>query len=299
MVDPISAATAGAVAHVVKGASDEGTKVTGGLLARLFGPSADVLGANWADQLREKNMQRLLTKTGKRATKKDDSGQNPGIANARVASQVFESAQYADGEVVAEYLSGVLASSRSATGENDAGVAWSTVISRLSSDQLSMHYVIYASARPLIISQGHATTNDIHRLEVIFPMIEMLSSLGMLEPGDEPRMERFSDALDGLIREGLLEEGFSHGSKAHTFESELASGRIVAAPLAYAVRVNLSRHGTRLFVWGNGAGELGSTAYLNQAIDLQAVDPEAAPKLLDAYTAETATAEAAPTPPAA
>ncbi len=30
MVDQISAAAAGAVAHVVKGASDEGTKVTGG-----------------------------------------------------------------------------------------------------------------------------------------------------------------------------------------------------------------------------------------------------------------------------
>ncbi len=290
MVDPISAAAAGAVAHVVKGASDEGTKVTGGLISRLLGPSADVLGANWAEQLRERNMQRLLAKTEKRATKKEDSGQDPGIANPRVAAQVFESAQYADGEVVAEYLSGVLASSRSATGEGDAGVAWSAVVSRLSSDQLAMHYVIYASARPLVISQGFKKPNDVHQFEVVLPMSEMLTSLGMVGPAGEPKMERFSDALDGLMREGVLEVGYRYGGVAHTFESELASGRTMIAPLPFAIRINLSNHGMRLFVWGNGAGELGPIAYLNEAVELQAVEPEAAPKPLEAYTVETATA---------
>ncbi|MFT7712306.1 hypothetical protein ACMT9Y_15205 [Clavibacter tessellarius] len=288
MVDPISAAAAGAVAHVVKGASDEGTKTAGNLVSRLLGPSADILGANWADQLRERNMQRLLNKTEKRAKKKEDSGKDPGIANPRVASQVFESAQYADGEVVAEYLSGVLASSRSATGEGDAGVAWSAIVSRLSSDQLAMHYVIYGSARPLVISQGYERVNDMHSLEVIFPMTDMWNSLGMVSPTGMPQMARFSDALDGLMREGLLEVGYRYGPVAHTFESELTSGRVLTAPLTYAVRLILSIHGTRLFVWGNGAGELGPTAYLDETEDLAAVDTEQAPKLLAAYTVETA-----------
>ncbi|MCJ1688623.1 hypothetical protein [Rathayibacter sp. VKM Ac-2927] len=294
MVDPISTAAIGAAAHVARSASDEGTKVAGGLITRLLGPSADILGANWAEQLRERNMQRLLAKTEKRARKKEESGKNPGIANPRVASQVFESAQYADGEVVAEYLSGVLASSRSATGEGDAGVAWSTVVSRLSSDQLAMHYVIYASARPLVIDQRYSRANDVHQLEVILPLLEMLASLGMVGPNSEPKVERFSDALDGLMREGLLEVGYRYGEVVHTFESELASGRTIVAPLTHAVRVNLSIHGMRLFVWGNGAGELGPTAYLDQAVELQAVDPQEAPTLLDVYTVETATAAPSP-----
>lgn len=278
-MDPISTAALAAASKAAADGSSEGAKAASNLLTRLIGPSVDVIGANWADKLREKNMQRLLDKTEKRAKAREDAGQDPGFANPRVASQVFESAQYADGEVVAEYLSGVLASSRNPEGTNDAGVAWSTVVSRLSSDQLKLHYAIYASARPVVIAKGFAKANEAHNLELVLQLDALLLAAQLLP------IEHMADAIDGLMREGLIGDGYRYGSTEHVFAQKSAGNPEIAAryPHSNGLQLSLSIHGMRLFVWGNGAGNAGIEAYIDPSIVLEATDPSLAPKLVPAY----------------
>ena len=246
-------------------AGDSVAKEAGGILTRLFGPSADVMGSHWADQLREKNLNRLLKKTEKRAKKVEESGEDPGFANPRVASQVFESAQYADQEVVAEYLSGVLASSRDASGKDDAGVAWSNVVARLSSDQLRLHYAIYASIRPVVLSDPPEQASELHVREIVMPTKPLYAACGFSS------IESLDDAIDGLLREGLIGDGYRYGNPEYVWE-KVPPTKQISFPHDHAATFHLSIHGIRLLLWGTGAGRLPVNAFVDPAVVLEPVD---------------------------
>lgn len=127
-MDPVVVGVVVKLGEVGEKVADSAAKETGGLLTRLLGPSADVIGQDWAERLRQTNMARLLKKTEKLAAGKGD----PGWAQPRVANAVFEAAQYANDEIVTDYLSGVLASSREPDGGTDDALPWSSLVSRLS-----------------------------------------------------------------------------------------------------------------------------------------------------------------------
>lgn len=284
-MDPVVTGAVVKVGELTEKMAYSAANETGGVLVRLFGPMADVMGQHWADQLREKNLTRLMKKTEKRAKKEQDAGRDPGFANPRVASQVFESAQYSDSEVVAEYLSGVLASSRDASGKNDAGVAWSTVVSRLSSDQLRLHYVVYASARGVVQGMGLDHVNDAHNLEVVLPLGETIFA------NDLYPATRFADAVDGLMREGLIGDAYSYGPLESVFESERRSRPEFGADLDLddGLRIRLSIHGLRLFLWGNGAGHMEAKAYLDMTVPLELADDDNPPTLVRAFAVKQIT----------
>lgn len=262
-------AMAGLGAQVAKetdAATSEAAKSARSLLTRLLGPSADVIGAHWAERLRERTLARLTDKTEKRAQLQRAAGQSPGIANARVVAEVFTSAQFSDSEVVAEYLSGVLASSRDAEGKNDAGVTWSSLISRLSTDQLKLHYFVYASARQRFIGKDLYSPHEVHNVEVV------LDSEPFAAAADMSAVE-FSDAIDGLMREGLIGDSYRYGPSKFLFERERARPNTsIHYPNASGLRVRLTVHGVRLFTWGTGYGDRGIEAYADPSINLGAVD---------------------------
>ncbi|SIS07737.1 hypothetical protein [Microbacterium sp. RURRCA19A] len=270
-LDPIITGAVLKAGQFADKAGDSVAKEAGGILVRLFGPSADVMGTHWANQLREKNLNRLLRKTEKRAKKVEDTGEDPGFANPRVASQVFESAQYADQEVVAEYLSGVLASSRDASGKDDAGVAWSNVVARLSSDQLRLHFAIYASIRPVILSDPPDRTSALHGLEIVMPTNPLADACGFSS------IERYDDAVDGLLREGLIDDGYRYGNRVYVW-TEVGPTQEISFPHDHATTFHLSIHGIRLFLWGTGAGRLPTTSYVDPAVVLNPVDQNDLPQ---------------------
>lgn len=264
-LDPIVTGAVVKVGELGEKMADSAAKETGGLLTRLFGPSADVLGTNWAERLRERNLRKLLEKTEKRADGKPD----PGVANPRVASQAFEAAEYADAEVVSEYLSGVLASSRTPDGSSDRGVGWIALIKRLSSDDLRLHYVLYASARDALIESNFERIGAAHNVEVAFSFRQLLLAT-------EITVDQLAGSIDVLMREGLLGDGYRYGARAFAFESELKrANKVVTFPDEPAARVRLTVHGYALFLWGNGCGELPNSAYLDARVTLEPADPEA------------------------
>jgi len=71
------------------------------------------------------------------------------IANLRVARDVFFNGSFTDEAICAEYFGGILASSRSVDGKDDAGVFYTDIIKSLSSSQLKLHYIIYYTLNKL------------------------------------------------------------------------------------------------------------------------------------------------------
>lgn len=258
---------AGAIAKLDP-AVDEGARVAGNLLQRLLGPSADVIGQDWAAAISRRNLQRLLKKTEARS-----KGENPGIVPPRVASQVFEAAQYADAELISEYLSGILASSRDGQGSNDAGVSWSSLVSRLSSDQVRLHYLFYASMREATIIAGVERASELHGKDALLPLQELVYKCDF---GVDVK-NRLSDAIDGLMREDLISDSYGYGSIEQVEQLDHHPGKVLHAPFDRAMRFGMTIHGIRLCVWGLGQASLGTDAYSDGSVNMELVDAELLP----------------------
>lgn len=289
-MDPVTiGAAAKAVANTDK-VAEAAAEESRWFFRKLFGPMAEVMGDHWADRLRERNMRRLREKTEARQREAEAKGIDPGVANPRVAAQVFEAAQYSEQEVVAEYLSGVLNSSRDSTGRSDTGVAWSGLISRLSSDQLKLHYVIYASVRRSLSQSSVKDANKLHGERVLLPLSAVIEVVDFDTP------VAMSDAINGLMREGLIADEYGYGPTATVLEKLHRPG-LSYAP-SHALRVTLTVHGVRLFLWGLGAGDLMNDAYLDPTIVLEPVDAADMPSvvapagLIEDFETSTSTAEA-------
>jgi hypothetical protein len=158
----------------------------------------------------------------------------------RVGGAVFDAASFAEDELVAEYLSGVLASSRSPDGKDDTGVSWAALVARLSSDQLKLHYLLYSSAA------FHLRNVDLTSLDVLTgaqlymplePVIEMLTEAG-----------RFNEAVMNLVREGLV--GGSY--EVQVDAEELSPDR--AIPEGPGMLYYPTPSGAALYLWGVGLG---------------------------------------------
>lgn len=276
-MDPIAASAAASAAKATDATAAEAAKVASNLLTRLLGPSADVIGQDWAERLRQRNLTRLLQKAQKRAELSGDAG----YSAPRLAAATFEAAQYADDEVVTEYLSGVLASSRAPDGGDDSGLPWSAVIARLSTLQIRLHYVLYSNARGAIARQGEQFWQARNRT-LLMPLEQVITAIGLDEDADSAR---FSDAIDGLIREGLLGDRFGvgsvefleeHDNEEWSFLAKSGRRRKLTAPFSGDVLViSISTHGIRLFLWGVGRGAADTDLYMNESEPLGLVDPNA------------------------
>lgn len=270
-MDPLTGAVASAASKAVDATGAEAAKTASSLLTRLLGPSADVIGQDWADRLRQKNLKRLLEKTQKRAEAEAD----PGFTKPRLAAATFEAAQYADDEIVAEYLSGVLASSRAPGGGTDSGLPWSAVIARLSSDQLRLHFLVYASSRSALISHGYESVTKVHTEHVMLPIIPLMAGMG-LRSGHKADYLRLNSALQGLMREGLIGDSYVYGTLALIEKQATSKARKhrLVAPFDIGLRIQLTIHGVNLFLWGLGHGAGDAEDYLNESVELVLVDEE-------------------------
>jgi hypothetical protein len=123
-----------------------GGELSKDMLGKMLGPTAEYLGEGmqqWTER-RMNNVRRVFSKAER---KLGDGIERPGAIPPRVLKTVLEEGQFADDEVVAEYLGGVLASSRTESGRDDRAASMGHVIASLSTYALRTHYVFYAAAR--------------------------------------------------------------------------------------------------------------------------------------------------------
>jgi hypothetical protein len=236
MVDPLGALVA-AAGKAVDPAATEAAKTASGLMANLFGPLTGQMGQDLLAKYKNRNVSRVA----KLAAAKGSS--EAGSIPPRVGGAVFDAASFADDELVAEYLSGVLASSRSQEGRDDSGVTWTALVARLSSDQLRLHFMLYSSAA-VLLRGVRLDSLDVFRHERIYVPVAPL--LRHFATPDSTR--RFNESLMNLVREGLVNDNYM----LQTEGAKLSSERAVPDEPGLVFRA--SPAGVGLFLWGLGLG---------------------------------------------
>ena len=200
----------------------------------------------------------------------------PGGVPPRVAAAVMDQAEWADEDVVVEYLAGVLASSRTPDAKDDAGVSWVALIGRLSSLEIRMHYVLYAALRQKVEGAKVDGYFEWTRRGVLVDVLPFLNALGI----DKTHIAnaRFLHPAHTLQREGLLTD-LTYGSR-HYLETDVVwtKGRVLPEG-AFFVHFKPSVDGIALFLAGLGVGDQWYT-YLSE--------PELSSKLMDDESGELA-----------
>jgi len=113
-------------------------------IKKLLGPTADYFGQG-LKHLAERSCNNINRIVAIAANKSGDRLSGPGGVNSRVLNCVIQEGVFCEDELIAEYLGGVLASSRTADGKDDRGVCFLNDIKSLSSYQLRTHYLVYSA----------------------------------------------------------------------------------------------------------------------------------------------------------
>ena len=127
------------------------------------------------------------------------------MANPRVSHVLLEEGSYCDNEVMVDYLGGVLAASRTPDGRDDRAVAWSNLVTSLSSLQVRAHYLLYR--------EWAARLDDLNDLNLgvdggrsqALMQIELEEFYNVLvDESDVELNAALSHSIVGLVRVGLL-----------------------------------------------------------------------------------------------
>jgi hypothetical protein len=236
MVDPPSLG-AGALVKATDGAVETSKH----LLVRLLGPPADVYGDFFAERASAR-VERRRKRLAERALAKAQD--KSGAVNARVAVRIIQDASMTDNEILVEYLSGVLASSRTPDGQDDSGISWSSLLSTMSSVQIRAHFLLYREWAELLHEHGIDLSRDWARRNVSLWVEygEFERALNIVRASS-----LLQHALTGLARNGLIEDhDWGPRTEAHLVNSPYDEV-VVAVP---------SIAGFELYGWAQGRADM-------------------------------------------
>lgn len=247
MVDPV-------VGLAAKAVSTEIAKAAPGLVGRVLGPAADEVGAALGRYTNRQlaNVGRVADAAGRKGPK-DRSG----FVGPRAAAKIIEDSAYADNEIVAEYLSGVLASSRSEDGSDDRAVAWSALVGRLSSPALRLHFILYSTTRAALLGKK-ITIRELCEKRLFLPFSAFIGVEGGLS------FEQFVEGVYELDREQLV-TGWAFGDPKSLIEMTGLEKNFPDEGVAFSV----SRAGLGLWLWGLGFGGYVLVSVVDPEVDLE------------------------------
>jgi hypothetical protein len=218
------------------------------LIMKFFGPSAEYLGIRMQQYLEERgkrNTERVLS----RALMKTKNLDRPGQVPPRVMKELLENAPFCDDEVSVDYVSGVLASSRTETGD-DRGSALMSTISRLSSVTLRAHYVFYSEFSRIFQDCGMNIFRDldIAKVRLFIPFPVFWTAMGTHEP-------ELPHIFAALRREQLVGDGYSAGTSTALQIRHSHEGNESPSIPDAGITLSPSLAGIELYMWSMGLGQ--------------------------------------------
>jgi hypothetical protein len=247
VVDPVIGTV---VAKAAKKAGDEVIK--SGLLLKVLGPAADELGEALQrfTAYRTRNVGRIIESADRKSGESTSDFQ----VHPRVAHRILDDGSYCDDELMAEYLGGMLAGSRTPGGRDDRAVAWSELITSLSAVQIKAHYLLYKAWATVLhgrsdLNLGLDSDRDRAMLDVLLAEFVEVITRGL----DLEIDVTLSHVIPGLVRVGLLSDKYVMGNRAGVAEN---------SEFAQVVRVTPSIAGIELFGWAMGDSSLTPQTFL-------------------------------------
>lgn len=226
---------------------------------RVFGSSLDAVNdalGRWTEHAL-RNVGRVVENA---ESKIPDERRDDGMP-LRFAMRVMNESAYAESDLEVEYLGGVLASGRTPSGRDDRGVVFSGIVSRMSSYQLRLHYVIYTTMRRLYAGEqiNFGYVEAVEPYEIFIPSYEIAAAIDASE--DEDWQVLSSHALHGLNREGLI------GREWFTGPAEEIRVRSTMVDPPSGLLVGPSPMGVELYLWAVGKGQLPIEAFTSLTED--------------------------------
>ena len=216
-------------------------------VAKLLGPTADYLGSE-LKHLVEKSQENVVKVFKKAERKLGDRLQIPGTVNPRVFRHVYDEARFCESELLAEYFAGVLASSRTESGDDDRGVYYAQLVKSLSIHQIQFHYFFYYIIWKL--SRGRAFDLNDHtgrtKLTVVIPAECYAATFGVTPSRKAESIVTHS--LSGLARTDLIASDFLFSGP-----DVLRANGVNARAQSFKVSPTIT--GIELFLWVHGRGE--------------------------------------------
>lgn len=232
---------------------------------KLFGPSIAYLGdeIKVGTEVGVANLKRIFDSAlRKLGSKADEPGQVP----PRVLKGILEDGPYCDDEVTAEYLAGVLASSRSEAGKDDRGVVFIEMLSRMSTFQIRAHYIFYTILKELCdgTDKNIGMSDEALALRVFVSYQSFDEAMGLSSALEETTDDLAVHILLGLRREDLIDE-FAGGSAdilVRSFPGLTESG-VTFVPTGT---------GVELYLWGQGLGDAAISRFLNRDLEFDRIE---------------------------
>jgi hypothetical protein len=226
------------------------------LLNRLLGPSFDYMGqrARGVVEKCDINLDNVLAAAVRKLGRRIDA---PGIVSSRILKGVLDQGAFCEDELTAEYLGGVLASSRSEVARDDRGVSYLKIIESLSTYQLRTHFLIYSA----LVRASNKRANDRPWIDPIhstlaFTEASYADAMGYGEFEDHARI--VEHVFLGLEAHDLCHYGLPLLKRWP--KDGNSNNDHVDLPFRY---VHPSVRGMELFLWGNGMGYLNPRSYLD------------------------------------
>ncbi|WP_146797190.1 hypothetical protein [Agrococcus baldri] len=247
MTDPLNVvASLASLGKASDPVAEEAAKAAASLWEKVLGPPSEALGSHLKKRVELWSEDALARRVLERAAQKADTSQ-PGSVPPRVAAGLFEQAQWADNEFVAEYLSGVLATARTTEGVDDRAVSWTAMVSRLSSDALRLHYVVYTALRKKLMGQDADVISHWTTKQLVFTYLDLVPRVDF---GDaDVWTGRLIAAAYTLEREGLL-TAMTHGGADHltglpyrNYQLPVPGDMLITATTVEGCRLYLQAHG--------------------------------------------------------
>jgi len=259
--DPI---TGTVIAKAIGEAGSENATVSSNLILRILGPAADEFGQALSRSIayRTRNFGRIADKAAKKAS----ADLERGIVNPRVAYVLLDEGSLCDDELMAEYLGGVLAGSRTPDGRDDRAVMWSRVITGLSAFQVRAHYLLYREWADRLHGVEGVTFFRYSEFEQASLTVDAGEFQEVLV-GDRvtPRASAIANhAIIGLHNAGLI----SNYSVAERPKAKLGG---VTADLTLTVIPSL--YGMELYAWAQGMPDMIPRDFTSEAVVFEAEDP--------------------------
>jgi hypothetical protein len=168
-----------------------------------------------------------------------------------VLKGVLEEGQFVDDELGAEYLGGVLASSRTSNARDDRAASLVALVSRLSTYQLRAHYVLYSVARHALAGTDARLRIKQERVDaalfVSYPCFMDAMDLDDSERDDFDSL--WLHIINGLQREDLLDDEYIYGPAEHLQRwyprVDFGRGGVVFRTATLGIELFAAAHGQR------------------------------------------------------
>jgi hypothetical protein len=127
---------------------------------RVLGPTADYLGERLLDSVKAaENLSQIFVKAYRKLGSNADQ---EGAVPPRVLRAILDEGPFCDDELCAEYLSGLLASSRTTAGKDEESLSLLSAVSRLPNTALLLHFSAYRA----LLDNEPSSTDSLYAIKV-------------------------------------------------------------------------------------------------------------------------------------